>query len=206
MSLLSQESGQEVDDAAKGESFTRGTSHIVWASIVAAILVTVALAAYVVGGEKPPAATAEILEVWTHPLHIETPGFDANGTAIPKDTYDQVLVFTHARLHNQSKNPIFLHEILTNATVADGIHSSSAAPARSYQRLFIAYPDLKPLESAPLANDATLNPGQTVEGTFVSSFRLTKDEWDAHKDISYTFAFRYLPLLKVNYTGPITVR
>ena len=206
MSLLRQESEQELDDAAKGESFTRGTSHIVWASIVAAILVTVALAAYVVGGEKPPAATGEILEVWTHSMHVETPSFDANGTSIPKDTYNQVLVFTHARLHNQSKNPIFLHEILTNTTLADGIHTSSAAPGKSYERLFLAYPDLKQWQSTPLAYDTTLNPGQTVEGTFVSSFRLTKDEWDAHKDISYTFAFRYLPALKVKYTGPITVR
>lgn len=206
MSLLRQESGSELDDAAKGESFTRGTSHIVWASIIAAILVTVAIAAYVKAGEKPPAATGEILEVWTHPMHVESPEFDANGTSIPKDTYDQVLVFTRARLHNQSKNPIFLHEIMTNATLADAVHSSSAAPGKSYERLFLAYPELKQWEGTPLAYDATLDPGQTLEGTFVSSFRLTKAEWDARKDISYTFAFRYLPALKLNYTGAVTVR
>jgi hypothetical protein len=40
-----------------------------------------------------------------------------------------------------------------------------------------------------------LDPGQTVDGTFVSSFRLTKQQWDARKKLNFTFAFRYQPSL-----------
>ena len=206
MSLLQQQVGQDRDDAARGESFTRGSSHIIAAAVIATILVTVAIAAYVMAGQKPPAATGEVLGVWTHQMHVETAAFDAGGTAIPRDTYDQVLVFTRVRLHNQSKDPIFLHQILTNATLADGIHSSYAALPKDYDRLFIAYPDLKQWQSAPLPSDATLDPGQTMEGTFVSSFRLAKVDWDARKDLDYSFAFRYLPVLKVTYNGPVTAR
>ena len=40
MSLLHQESGEEIDDAARGESFTKGSSHLVTASLIAALLVS----------------------------------------------------------------------------------------------------------------------------------------------------------------------
>ena len=44
MSLLHQDSPEEIDDAARGEEFTKGTSHVVWASALATVLVTVAIA------------------------------------------------------------------------------------------------------------------------------------------------------------------
>jgi hypothetical protein len=43
--------------------------------------------------------------------------------------------------------------------------------------------------------EMTLEPGQTVEGTIVSAFRLSKQEWDAGKDLNFTFAFEYQPSL-----------
>ena len=38
-----------------------------------------------------------------------------------------MLVFTEVKLHNQSNHPLFLLNVLTNAKLADGIHSSYAA-------------------------------------------------------------------------------
>jgi hypothetical protein len=103
MSLLHQESPEEVDDAARGEEFTKGSSHVVWASIIAFVLVTIAVAGYVIAGQKPPVATGEIVQVWAHPRHVETSGIDANGAPMAKQSFDQVLVFAHVRLKNQSK-------------------------------------------------------------------------------------------------------
>ncbi|MFZ1014591.1 MAG: hypothetical protein WAN28_14705, partial [Terracidiphilus sp.] len=79
MSLLRQESQGEIDDAARGESYTKGTSHIIWASIAAAVVVSIVIAIYVIAGDKPPVASGEIVEVWAHPMHEVTPAFDANG-------------------------------------------------------------------------------------------------------------------------------
>lgn len=197
MSLLSQESQETKDDAALGESFTKGSGHLILASIVAAVLVTIGVAVYVIHGEKPPASAGDIVEVWAHPMHTETSGFDANGAEIPKESFDQVLVFTHVRLHNQSKQPIFLHEILTNILLEDGVHSSYAAMPSDYDRIFKAYPALGSFRSTPISPDTTINPGETKEGTFVSSFRLSKAQWDARKSLDYTFGFQYLPNLKL---------
>lgn len=206
MSLLHQEPS-ELDDAARGESFTKGTSHIVWASIAAAVVVTIAIAIYVIAGQKPPVAAAQVIDIWAHPMHEVTPGFDAAGTAISQTTFDQVLVFTHILLRNQSKGPIFLHQITANVTLADGsVDTSFATSASQYERVFVAYPGLAQWHSTPLKTEITIEPGQTVEGAFVTPFRMTKEQWDARKTLDYAFGFRYQPNVKAVASGAVTDR
>jgi hypothetical protein len=202
MSLLQQDSN-ELDDAARGEELTKGSSHVVWASIIAAAVVSIGIALYVIAGQKPPAATGEIEQVWVHPQISSTSGFDANGAAMVKESFGQVYVFALVKLHNQSKYPLFLHNIMTNATLDDGIHSSYAATAADYDRVFIAYPSMPVPHGKGLSMTQTLDPGQTVEGTIVSAFRLSKPQWDARKDLSFTFAFEYQPSLVLAPHAPV---
>ncbi len=63
-----------------------------------------------------------------------------------------------------------------------------------------------PWFSPPLNTELSLEPGQTVEGTFVSSFRMAKDQWDARKALDFTFGFRYQPEVKVPARGAVTDR
>jgi hypothetical protein len=204
MSLLQQEE-TELDDAALGEELTKGTSHVVWAAIIATVVVSLAIGAYVFVEQKPPAATGQIVAVWVHPQHTETSGLDASGAAMPKEEVDQVMVFTEVRLQNHTDHPLYLANVLTNATLADGIHSSYAANTADYDRIFVAYPNIPVPHNAPISPlDTTINPGQTVDGTFVSAFKMTKEEWDANKKLDYTFNFRYQPSLEVTPQVPIT--
>jgi hypothetical protein len=163
--------------------------------VIAAVLVSVAIAVYFIAGQKPPAVTGEIVSVWAHPQHTETSGLDANGAPMPKEVFDQVLVFAEVRLHNQSNQPLFLLNILTNSTLQDGIHSSYAASQSDYDRIFLAYPDMPVPHGPGLPLSLSLDPGQSVDGTFVSSFRLTKEQWDQRKDLNFSFSFRYQPVL-----------
>ncbi len=206
MSLLKQDRSSDLDDAGRGEELTKGTSHIVWATIVAIIVVTAAVAAYVIGGQKPPVATGQASGVVAHTMHRETSGFDASGAVMPKEEFDQVLVFTHLKLHNQSKDPLFLYQIMTNVTLDDGIHSSYAAIPSDYERLFKAYPDLAALHGKAMALEATLDPGQNLEGDVVSSFRMTKAQFDARKGLDLDVSFRYQPELKVTPVGGVAER
>jgi hypothetical protein len=201
MSLLQ----QEKRDAA-GESYTKGTSHVILATVIAVVLVSAAMTVYVISGEKAPASTGEIVDVWAHPMHTETSGWDANGAAIPKEEIDQLLLFTHVRLHNQGKQPIFLHQALANLTLPDGIHSSYAAMPSDYERLFKAYPQLQQWHASPISPDLTIQPGETKEGTFVCSYRMTKADWESRKGLGYTFNFQYLPALVLDWKGTITER
>jgi hypothetical protein len=195
MSLLHQE---DLDDAAKGESLTRGTSHVVWAAIAAGFVMIAIITVYVISNQKPPIATGEVVAIWVHPQHTETAGIDASGAPKAKESFDQVMVFAKVRIHNQAEHPIYLCNVMTNATFDDGIHSSYAASKSDYGRVFIAYPDLPvPHGDGISPLDTTIEPGQTVEGEFYSAFMMTKQQWDAHKKLDFTFSFRYQPNLVV---------
>jgi hypothetical protein len=88
-----------------------------------------------------------------------------------------------------------LHNILTDVTLPDGIHSSYAATRGDYESIFIVYPELAELHGKSLPTELTLNPGQTEEGNIVSAFRMTKEQWDTRKDLSFTLGLRYQPSL-----------
>ena len=205
MSLLHQE---ELDDAARGEELTRGTSHVVVAALIAGLVVSIAIAAYVIANQKPPFGSGEITAIWAHPQHTDTSGFDASGAPIEKQSVDQVMVFTTVKLQNLTNHPLFLGNVTTNVTLADGtIAHCYAANKGDYERIFVAYPDIPVPHSTPISPlDTTIDPGQTVEGTFVSAFMMTQQQWDARKSLDYTFAFRYQPALVVTPHVPITER
>lgn len=203
MSLL--QDSPDLIDVKPGEDYARGSSHVIWAALIAAILVTAAIAIFVFANQKAPVATGEIIGVWAHPQHVETSGLDANGESMAAQNFDQVFVFTQVRLHNQSKDPLYLHNVMTNIKLDDGIHSSYAASAADYDRVYLAYPDMPvPHATALPTTDATIAPGQTLEGTFVSSFRLNKEQWDARKDLNFTFALRYQPNLVLASQSQVT--
>jgi hypothetical protein len=203
MSLLHQEAPDQLDDAARGEEFTKGTSHVVVASVVATVVVSIAIAVYVILGQTPPVVRGDIVNVWAHPMHVESSGYDANGAPMPRESFDQVYVFAQVRLTNQSKGPLFLSSAMTNATLPDGIYSSYAATASDYDRVFLAYPGMPVPHGKALPLDTTIDPGQTVEGTVVSAFKLTRQQWDTRKDMSFTFAFRYQPNLVLAPKAPV---
>jgi hypothetical protein len=183
MSLLHQESQEEIDDAALGEEFTKGSSHVVLASVIATVLVTVVVAIVVLASHKPPVASGEIVQVWDYPEHGETSGIDANGDAMAKESFDQVLLFAHVKLHNQSKVPLILQDVLANVRLADGVPLSvSAGSVAQFEEAFLAFPKLDASRGKPLAHHSVIEPGQSVDGTALWVFRLTKQQWDARKD------------------------
>lgn len=205
MSLLQQNS-QELDDAARGEELTKGSSHAVLASMIAVVVVSIAIFLYMKLGEKPDPAAGVVSNVVAHTMHRETAGLDANGAPMAQDVFDQVLVFAHVKLHNQTKQPLFLHQIMANVTMADGIHSSYVATATDYERAFKGYPELAGMHGTPLPTETTLEGGQTIEGDILASFRMTKAEWDARKGLDFGFGFRYQPAVKLTPTGPVIDR
>lgn len=219
MSLLHQDSRDEIDDAARGEEFTKGSSHVIWAGVIAAVLVTTVVAAFVLASRKPPMATGEIIQVWAHPTHGETSGIDANGEPMAKESFDQVLVFAHVKLQNQSKYPIFLQNVLANAAPADGAPLSvSAGNAAQYEEAFLAYPELAALHAKAFAPHTNIAAGQSVDGTAFWVFRMTREQWNARKDwapnpsrgdpgsnsgLNFTFSIQYQPNLVLAPHTPV---
>ena len=193
MSLLHHEPDEELDAAALGEEFTKGTSPIAWARLSAVALLTLVVVLFVTYWQKTPMVTGEIVQVWAHPRHIQTSGVDANGEAKAQEQFDQVLLFAHVKLRNQSTVPLYLENALANVKLADGaIVSISAGSAGQYDQVFLVYPELAPLRATALSPRATIAPGQTVEGNILwASNNMTKSEWDARKNLDFTFKFHF---------------
>lgn len=204
MSLL-HANDNEMDDAAQGEDFTKGSSHMLDAAIVAGIVVSVLIALFVLIFASRPKMpyTGEVMNVWAYPLHTTTTGFDANGDPIPVENFNRLLVFANVTIHNRSDHPLILKEVQTNVTLQDGIHSSSAASETDFKRLFVAYPQLGALSSNPLNIAATLQPGESITGTIFSALSMTKEQFDARKDLNFSFAFRYQPIFALTPKDPV---
>jgi hypothetical protein len=64
-----------------------------------------------------------------------------------------------------------------------------------FEKVFVVYPELAPLHGKPLSPEATIPPGQTVEGMVVSAFSMTKQQWDSRKDLNFAVTFSYQPKL-----------
>jgi hypothetical protein len=133
--------------------------------------------------------------VWAHPQHVESSGFDASGAAMAKENFDRVLLFARVKLQNQSKNPLYLENILANVKLGDDALSVSAGSAAQYEEVFIAYPELAALNTSALAPHTAIAPGERVDGTVFWVLRMSRQEWDARKDLNFTFVFQYQPKL-----------
>ncbi len=222
MSLLHQDSPEEIDDAALGEEFTKGSSHVVWASILAAVLVVTIVVVTLLASRKPPVAAGEIAQVWAFPQHGETSGIDANGDPMAKEAFDQVLVIAAVKLHNQSKVPLQLQNLLANIRQDDGIPLSvSAGSVAQYQEARLAYPEMAAVQGKPLSQHALLQPGESLEGNAFWVFRMTRQQWEARKDwqpdpdhddpgsksgLNFTFAIQYQKNLVLTPSSPVTER
>lgn len=222
MSLLHQDSPEEIDDAALGEEFAKGSSHVVWASIIAAVLVITIVVVSLLVSRKPPVAAGEVVEVWAFPQHGETSGLDANGDAKAKESFDQVLLFAHVKLRNQSKQPIQLQNVLANTRQADGIPLSvSAGSIAQYQEAQLAYPEITIPPGKPLSPHVILNPGESLEGNLFWVFQMNRSQWDGRKNwvpdpdrddpgsksgLNFTVAIQYQKNLVLTPSSRVTER
>lgn len=191
MSLFHYDNSKDIDDATSGEDLTRDTSHFGLASVAATLLVVFAVAVYVLLTQKPPVASGEIVQIWAYPNHVVTSGRDANGAPMARKSFDQVLVFARIKLRNQSKIPLVLENALANLKQSDGILSISAGSTGQFDEVFLAYPELAALHSNALSPHATIEPEQNVEGTAFWIFLMSRQEWEARKDLNFTFKFQY---------------
>ena len=159
------------------------------------VLVLLAIGAYVWIKHIPPVHTGRVLSIDVYPIHRELSTGPVNGTRTDglqgqPDIYDQLIVLANVRIRNQTDIPIFLHDMWGIVHLQnDEDQRSLAASARDFDKVFIAYPDLKPLRKDPLPRDLTLAPGQQVEGMVIYNFPISKAQWDSRQDLEMRFSF-----------------
>src|SRR5579862_1206170 len=133
-------------------------------AVGAFVLVVVAIGAYVWINNKPPVHAGQVLGVNIYPIHRELGTGPVNksrteGIAGQPDIYDQMIVLADVQIKNQTDIPLFLHDMWGVVHLPDEDQRSLAASGTDFAKVFIAYPDLKPMEKSPLPRDLTLAPG-----------------------------------------------
>ena len=195
MSLLKVDAVHADDASAHGEDLAKGSSNLLLAGGVAFVATCLALLIFFWTIHTPPVVAGDVVHVWVHPMHTITTPVDAAGVRQAPLHYDEVFVFALVRYRNQSDKPVTFKEMTTNITFDDGIHTSYGVSATDYDRIFLAYPDMAPLRSKPLLRDVMVQPKEMVDGMVISSFKVTKAQWDARKDMNFTLEFQFHPNL-----------
>ena len=167
-----------------------------WFPVIVAIAVAVLAAAgvFVWIYTRPALQTGKVLSVNVKPIHRElgtgpVNGSRTEGVAGQPDIYDEMIVLADVEIKNQTDIPLFLHDMWGVVDLPDEDQRSLAASGRDFEKLFIAYPDLKQLEKAPLPRDITLTPGQQVEGMVIYSYPISQAQWDSRTGMDLTFTF-----------------
>lgn len=140
---------------------------------------------------KTPVATGDISRVAIYPIQAKiSGGNDAPGQQGQDEIINQLLVFTHVRLHNPNTTPITLEDDWAVVTLPNGeTRRSLGASGPDFDKVFQAYPQLAPLRMDPLRRDIQIQPGQSVDGLVVFSYPLSREQWDSRKSMQVTVSF-----------------
>ena len=171
------------------DSIGRGASPILKIGLAAAVTV-LAIAAWFYFGDKPPVTTGEVTHLTAYPIHrVSNAGEGRQGVVGVEQTFDEVIVIAQVRLHNQSKGPLFVHDMAGLVSLPDLELRSVAATTSDFGRVFIAYPQLAPMKQHPLLRDTTIPAGATVDGQLVFNYPITTEQWDLRRSMGITISF-----------------
>jgi len=195
MSLLQEDALQADDASAHGEDLAKGSGHFFIAVTFSLVILCMGIWIFYMAAHKPPVAAGEITHVYVYPVHTISAPHDAAGVALAKQQFDQVLVFALVRVRNQSDDPIVLHDMSSNINFADGLHSSLGVTATDYERIFVAYPQLKGVHGKTLVRDTVIKPGEVLDGQVVTAYHVNQAEWEARRDMNITLDIQMHPNL-----------
>jgi hypothetical protein len=110
-----------------------------------------------------------------------------NVAAVEMADKSSVLVALNVTVRNATEKPLFIHEIKSTVTSADGkTHSDDAASPVDFPRYFQAFPALGEHAIAPLQVESKIVPGAEIKGTVVVSFPLSQADFNQRKSLSVT--------------------
>jgi len=95
------------------------------------------------------------------------------------------MVLMQVTLRNVGSKTLYIKSIKANLKTDQDLSDDAASPS-DYDRYFMAYPELKEHTAQPLVVEAKIAPGAEQKGTVLVSFPVTKEQFDARKDLNVT--------------------
>ncbi len=95
------------------------------------------------------------------------------------------MVLLQVTLRNVGSKTLYIKAIKADLKTDQELSDDAASPS-DYDRYFMAYPDLKEHSTQPLVAEMKIAPGAEQKGTVLVSFPVTKEQFDARKDLDVT--------------------
>ena len=164
-----------------------------WFTVLAAfVIVSLAIGAYFYFNDKPPVSAGQVLSLDIYPIHRDlSTGPSTEGMAGESETYDEVLVFANIRIENHTDIPLFLEDMWAIMNPDGDPQRSTAASQSDFDKVFLAYPDVRKFQKPPMPRDLTIQPGQKVEGLMVFHYDIPKAQWDARTGLEIHVTFTH---------------
>ena len=169
------------------------------AIVIAALVMTIAIAIYVYLGQKPPVAAGEVLTMNLYPVHtLINSGGGSEGMPGQGEYYDQLLILAKVKVRNQTDIPLFLQDVASTIKLPDGSEQvNTTAGDKDMDRVFQAYPSLSYLRAEAIHRDITLSPGESAQGLCIFNFPITKEQWDTLQSAKVVVSFMHQKNLEI---------
>jgi len=95
------------------------------------------------------------------------------------------MVLLQVTLRNVGSKTLYIKSIKANLKTDQELSDDAASPT-DYDRYFMAYPDLKEHSTQALVVETKIAPGAEQKGAVLVSFPVTKEQFDACKDLNVT--------------------
>jgi hypothetical protein len=116
---------------------------------------------------------------------------------------EELYVLATVRIDDKLRLPLFLKDLTGTLTTADGsVVTTSAVEKNDLAGLYITFPALKPLVSAPLLRETEIPPGQHAEGMVLLHFPVDQATWDQRKSAIVTIDLNHQDSLTVEIPKP----
>jgi len=105
-------------------------------------------------------------------------------------------------LRNVGSKTLYIKNIKVNLKTDQELSDAAASPT-DYDRYFMAYPDLKEHATQPLVVEMKIPSGGEQKGTVLVSFPVTKEQFDARKELSVAIEpYDQKPIVLQEKTAP----
>ena len=125
-------------------------------------------------------ADLTILRTAVYPTHTL---YKSDTMIVGRDqAQDDLYVLTTLRIEDRLNLPIFLKDFTATLLTADGEQmTTSAVEKQDLDNLYMTFPALKPLASAPLVRETLIDPGHRAEGMILLHFPVSEQVWNSRR-------------------------
>jgi hypothetical protein len=186
----------------------RGSALTATVSVLAAIIITgLVIAAFYFFLTPPPTSEGQVLSLDVFPIHNTSGGgIIAGGISGQPESFNEVIVLANVAIKNTAKVPISLLDMDSYLYIpnSDNIYQNGAASHQDFERVFMAYPQLKSKEGKPLRRDTILAPGQQIAGQLIYHYPLTLAQWQSRTKLHIIIAWAHQDNLILKLKGSQT--